>query len=64
MHEIQRRPLAYRNETDAGRRVPCTSDRDGDFMSRELSTLSGLGALGHFDLNFIGVGQVIAGEDP
>jgi len=31
-------------------------------MSRELSTLSGLGALGHLDLDFVGVGQVIAGD--
>ena len=48
------------DEADAGGRVTDLGDRRVDLAAGELTAFAGLGALGHLDLDFLGVGQVAA----
>ena len=51
-----------RNQTDAGGRVPDPRDPIIDLVPRQLPALAGFGALGHFNLKVVGVGQVFRGH--
>lgn len=51
-----------RDEADAGRGVPGLGDPRVDLVAGELAALAGLGALGHLDLDVVGVDQVLAGD--
>ena len=44
-----------RDETDARRTVTRAGNRFGHLVTRKLTTLAGLGALGHLDLQLVGV---------
>ena len=48
-----------RNQSNARDRVPQARDDIVNFMARKLATLAGFGALRHFDLQFVGVHQVV-----
>ncbi len=47
-----------RDQADAGRRVAGLGDPRPDLLAGELTAFAGLGALGHLDLDVVGVGQV------
>ena len=49
------------DEHDARDGVADAGDVIGDFVAGELAAFAGLGALGHFDLELVGVGQVVGG---
>ena len=49
-----------RNQADARRRVPRLRDPRIDLVTRELAALARLGALGHLDLQLVGVDEVLA----
>src|SRR5262249_9006754 len=51
-----------RDEPDPGRRVTNLRDEIIDLLSGQLTTLAGLGALRHLDLEFVGVDQVVTGH--
>ena len=51
-----------RDETDAGRGVPRTRNRLRDLVAWQLTTLTRLGALRHFDLELVGVRKIVAGD--
>lgn len=51
-----------RDEADAGRRVTRLGDPRVDLVAGQLAALAGLGALGHLDLDVVGVDQVLAGD--
>src|SRR4029077_6135905 len=51
-----------RDETDARDRVPQARNHLVDFVSGKLSALSGFGALGHLDLQFVRIYQVVGGN--
>jgi hypothetical protein len=45
-----------------GRRAPHLGDALVDLGARQLAALAGLGALGHLDLQVVGVDQVVGGD--
>ena len=45
-----------------GRGVPGLGDPRVDLVAGQLAALAGLGALGHLDLEVVGVGEVLAGH--
>ena len=47
------------DQPHARRRVPRPRDPRVDLVARELAALAGLGALGHLDLDVVGVGEVL-----
>ncbi|GJD02058.1 hypothetical protein ColKHC_10883 [Colletotrichum higginsianum] len=47
-----------RDKTDTRGRVAGASNRLGDLVAGELTTLAGLGSLSHLDLELIGIGQI------
>ena len=49
-----------RDEADPGRRVPGLGHPRVDLVAGQLAALAGLGALGHLDLDVVGVGEVEA----
>ena len=49
-----------RNQADAGRAMADAGDFFVDLMPRQLSSFAGLGALGHLDLQFAGVDEILA----
>ena len=49
-----------RNQADAGRGLTDLGDPGVDLLAGQVSTLAGLGALGHLDLNLEGAAQVAA----
>ncbi|GKT49344.1 uncharacterized protein ColSpa_09525 [Colletotrichum spaethianum] len=51
-----------RDETDAGGGVTGASNGLGDLVAGKLTTLTGLGSLGHLDLKLVGVGEVGRGD--
>ena len=51
-----------RDQADARRGVPGPGDPRVDLVARQLAALAGLGALGHLDLQVVGVDQVLAGH--
>ena len=51
-----------RDEADAGGGVPGPGDPRVDLVAGQLAALAGLGALGHLDLEVVGVGQVVGGD--
>ena len=51
-----------RDEPHVGRRVADARDGLADLVAWELTALSGLGALGHLDLQLVGVDEVIRGD--
>mmetsp|Transcript_33328 Transcript_33328/g.51723 ORF Transcript_33328/g.51723 Transcript_33328/m.51723 type:complete len:678 (-) Transcript_33328:277-2310(-) len=51
-----------RDEAHARRRVAAPRDRLVHLVSGELATLARLGALGHLDLELVGVGEVVDGH--
>src|SRR5579864_1921285 len=51
-----------RNQTHARNRVTQTRDDVVDLVAGKLAAFAGLGALGHLDLEFIGVDEVIRGD--
>ena len=51
-----------RDKPDARGRVPDAGDPFIDLVPRQLSALAGLGALGHLDLEVVGVDQVFGGH--
>ena len=50
------------DERDAGLGVAQTGDQLGDLVTGELTTFAGLGALGDFDFDFLGMGEVFGGD--
>ena len=50
------------DEPDAGCRVACLGDPRPDLRTRQLATLAGLRALGHLDLQIVGVHQILRGD--
>jgi hypothetical protein len=42
--------------------VPQPGDLVGDLVAGDLAALAGLGALGHLDLQHVGVGEVLRGD--
>ena len=50
------------DQPDARRGVPDLGDPRVDLVAGELPALAGLGALGHLDLDVVGVDQVLAGD--
>src|SRR5581483_9628678 len=50
------------NEADAGRGMAEASDDFVDFVAGKLATFAGLSPLGHFDLQFVGVDEVVGGD--
>ena len=50
------------DQADARRRVPGLGDPRVDLVAGQLAALAGLGALGHLDLDVVGVDQVLAGH--
>src|SRR5258708_38988867 len=52
----------WRDERRAGCRVPQTRDVWRDFRGRQLAAFAGFRALGHLDLDFIGMHQVFRGH--
>ena len=48
-----------RDQADAGRRVAHPADVLVDLVAGQLAALAGLGALGHLDLQLVGVDQVV-----
>ena len=51
-----------RDQADPRRRIADTGDPVIDLVSRQLPTLAGLGALGHLDLEVVGIDQVFGGH--
>src|SRR5262249_9648419 len=51
-----------RDEPDAGDRVADPGNNIVDLMAGELAAFAGLGALGHLDLQFVGVDEVVGGD--
>ncbi len=51
-----------RDEADAGDGVAHARDDVIDFVAGKLAAFAGLGALGHFDLQLVGIDQVIGGD--
>ena len=51
-----------RNEPDARRRIPKLGNPLIDFVPRQLSALSGLRTLRHFNLQFLGIHQIMCGD--
>ena len=51
-----------RDQRDARRRVAHARDRRVDLVAGKLAAFAGLGALGHLDLDFLGVGQILGGH--
>ncbi len=51
-----------RNQPHAGCRVAYFGDPRVDLAARQLPAFAGLGALGHLDLEFLGIDQVLAGD--
>ena len=51
-----------RDQADTGRRVPGAGDPRVHLVARQLAALARLGALGHLDLQVVGVHQVLAGD--
>ena len=51
-----------RDQADARRGVADLGDPGIDLVAGQLAALAGLGALGHLDLQFLGVDQVVAGD--
>src|SRR5689334_15736449 len=51
-----------RNEADAGRGAAYLGDPWIHFRARKLAALAGLGALGHLNLQFARIHQVVAGD--
>ena len=51
-----------RDQADAGRGVPGLGDPRVDLVAGQLAALAGLGALGHLDLEVVGVDEVLAGD--
>ena len=51
-----------RDQADARRRVAHLGDPRIDLAAGQLAALARLGALGHLDLQFLGVDQVVAGD--
>ena len=51
-----------RDQADARRGVPGLGDPRVDLVAGQLAALAGLGALGHLDLQVVGVDQVLAGH--
>ena len=47
------------DQADAGRRVPGLGDPRVHLVAGQLAALAGLGALGHLDLQVVGVGEVL-----
>ena len=52
----------WRNQTDPGRRVADLGDPGIDLAAGQFSALTGLGALGHLDLQLLRLGQIITGH--
>ena len=52
----------WRNQADAGRAVANLGDPGIHLLAGQLTALAGLRALGHLDLDFGGVRQIIAGD--
>ena len=50
------------DERDAGLRMAQAGDQLGDFVAGELATFAGLGALGDFDFDLLGMGEVFGGD--
>ncbi len=50
------------DQADAGRRVPGLGDPRVDLVAGQLAALAGLGALGHLDLDVVGLGEVERGD--
>ena len=50
------------DEADARRAAAGLGDPRVDLVAGQLAALAGLGALGHLDLQVVGVGQVVAGD--
>ncbi len=50
------------DQADARRRVPGRCDPRVHLVTRQLAALAGLGALGHLDLQVVGVGEVLRGH--
>ncbi len=51
-----------RNQADARGRMAGLGDPGIDLVAGQLAAFAGLGALGHLDLQFLGVDQVMAGD--
>ena len=51
-----------RDEAHAGRRVAHRADVLVDLVAGQLAALAGLGALGHLDLQLVGVDEVVRGD--
>ena len=51
-----------RDQAHAGRAVPGLGHPGVDLVAGQLATLAGLGALGHLDLDVVGVGEVLRGD--
>ena len=51
-----------RNQSDAGHRVANLRDEVVHLVPRKLATLAGLRALRHFDLELVGIDEVVAGD--
>ena len=51
-----------RNQADARRGVAHLGDPGIDLCAGQLAAFAGLGALGHLDLQFLGVDQILAGD--
>ena len=52
----------WRDQTNSGSRVTRLGDPRINFGARQLTTLTGLRALRHLDLYFLGVDQILAGH--
>src|SRR5919204_6207773 len=52
----------WRYQSDARRRMPGTGDPRVHLEAGQLAALPRLGALGHLDLQVVGVDQVVAGH--
>ncbi len=50
------------DERDAGLRVAQAGDQLGDLVAGELAAFAGLGALGDFDFDLLGMGEVFGGD--
>ncbi|GFZ47935.1 hypothetical protein JCM24511_05682 [Saitozyma sp. JCM 24511] len=51
-----------RHEGDTGGRVTGATDRRRHLVAGKLTTLSGLGTLGHLDLELVGIGEVVGSD--
>src|SRR5262249_40157509 len=51
-----------RNQTDAWNRMTQTRDDVVDFVARKLAAFAGFRALGHLDLKFVGVDEIVCGH--